>query len=146
MPRFVRILFVTAGLTVTGAIVGAICAASSLAIVLLVAEPAGSGPYFYDALAFAGYVGALLGAIATPIIAWTLLRRVTLGRAIAHSVVGTIIGGLVGATLGGDAFVVPALAGALIGFVLAALRLWHQTSSRRYRVLTSQAEGPRPVR
>ncbi len=49
-----------------------------------------------DVLAFAAYVGAVLGAVSGPVAAWLLLRDVPLGRVFITSVAGTVFGGVAG--------------------------------------------------
>jgi hypothetical protein len=127
MPRFLRIVAVTSGLVATGAVVGGACASLALALYLVATEGFPVAPHFVDALVFAGTVGATLGVISAPLIAWGLLRHVPLGRAITHSAVGAVAGGLLGAVVGGPSFIVPALGGALGGFILAATRLFLKT-------------------
>jgi len=68
--------------------------------------------------------GAMVGAFLVPIVGWVFLRRASLGRAIVETALGVLAGILVGA------FVWPSrpiyLLG-LMGFVLAAIRLWFGT-------------------
>jgi hypothetical protein len=89
--------------------------------------------------------GAALGAVIAPITAWTLMRRVPLGRALAQTAIGTTLGAAIGLAVGGffalklrslpGAFV-----GALIGFVATALRLRFATRSNRSHA--KAASGP----
>jgi hypothetical protein len=115
-PR--RVLAVTAGLILTGMVVGALCAGVALALVM-----AARGQWravFDPALwALAAAVGGAIGSVAAPLMSWLFLRRVPLGRAIVQTALGTIIGGAVTFPM----FLGP-LGGALLGFSAAALRLF----------------------
>jgi hypothetical protein len=100
MARVGRIIAVTLGLSVAGAIFGAL--AGVTALVLLVALN-GSAEFLslrtLQMLVIPAIIGASLGALGAPAIAWLLLRYVPLGKAIAWSTVGTVAGGVVGWTL-----------------------------------------------
>jgi hypothetical protein len=130
-------------LAIVGAAAGVlvVVATSGLLYILLAALDARPrslvDPFF---LAIMGGAGALVAAIVAPIVAWTLLRRVPLGKAIVWPTVGAAIGtagtfitigilpflrlpflrsliqsrfGIVGAVLGGG----------LVGLLIAAIRL-----------------------
>lgn len=119
-----RILIVTLGLMATGSAIGAVVGALSLwvATALLGVGPHGSN----GALLLAGAeAGALTGAVLAPISAWSLMRYVPLWRAIGEPALGTILGSIAGSAAaaplhGGLAW---SILGALIGFVVAAVRL-----------------------
>jgi len=117
---------VTLSLVGTGAVVGAVCGALALAIVLtLIGTPLVLlDPELY---AIGGAFGAVTGAVFAPTMSWLLLRRVPLGRAIAHTTVGAIIGGVVGFFLPvwslGFAIVPGFLWGGLLGATAAAGRI-----------------------
>src|SRR2546423_14681272 len=92
MNRPARIAAVTTGLMGAGAVCGAVTGIWSLGLVMSI-----SGPLAIDVLlVFGGMVGAVLGAIAAPILGWSLLRRVPFGRMLAVCSAGTPIGGAVG--------------------------------------------------
>ena len=76
--------------------------------------------------------GGAMGAVLTPITGWLLLRHVALGRAIVHTLLGTAIGAI------GGAFLPQAwwIAGALGGFVVAAVYL---------RIMAEPASRPAPA-
>src|SRR5256885_14482120 len=79
MKRPARIAAVTTGLMGAGAVCGAVTGIWSLGLVMSI-----SGPLAIDVLlVFGGMVGAVLGAIAAPILGWSLLRRVPFGRMLA---------------------------------------------------------------
>ena len=67
-----------------------------------------------------------------PLAGWLLMRRVPLGRAVLWTIVGTILGGLVGwfTPLGSDAVYRSLLSG-LAGFALAVLLLRRSTATRQ---------------
>ena len=134
MGRPLRIFAVTLGLAVTGAVFGALAGVVAFALGLLISQGF-LRPGDLDALPFAGGFGAIIGAIAAPAAGWLLLRRVPLGRAVAWSVLGAVTGAVAGWVLGGgfdagtngvrsfgDPFV-NAVAGALLGFLIAAVVL-----------------------
>jgi hypothetical protein len=121
------VLIVLIGLVAVGVVAGASCA---VAVVMLIGSLFGglglAGP--------AGFVGAVLGAVLAPIAGFSLLRRVALGRAILWTSVGTVLGGLIGLgwqeVLGlgrvpGDEI---GLLGPVVGFGIAAFRLWTETT------------------
>ena len=117
-------LKVTALLAGTGAVIGFVLG-SILLGVLQIWAPRGfhwrlDVPF---AMSMGGTFGAAVGAVGTPIIAWTLLRTVPLGRAIG----GTALATVTGATVGALAFGHPAIGGC-IGFLLGGLvlRLSHR--------------------
>jgi hypothetical protein len=85
----------------------------------------------------AGIVGGALGAVLLPIAGFTVLRYVPLGRALAETVIGTAIGGALGAQFLGGGWVV----GALAGFGLAAVRL--RAVAKRAR--TAARDRPEPA-
>ena len=124
MTRLERIVVVTLGLMGAGAIVGAVAGGVALAFSLLITQPGISVAGFV----FGAYVGAQLGAITAPILAWMLLRRVPLGRMFLGCSTGTAVGGVVGwVTTTAGAAVLNGLAGAVIGCIAAAVALRYRT-------------------
>jgi hypothetical protein len=123
MTRPVRIMAVTVGLTLAGAVLGGVAGAVALAIALAVTEgPAAAADA--GVLAFAAYLGAVLGAVSGPVVAWLLLRHVPLGRVFLGSVAGTVVGGVAG-WISTTAFdqIQYAVLGALAGFFTAVVAL-----------------------
>lgn len=122
LPRLIRILVVTAGLSVAGAVAGAFAGGIAFSFVLTLAGDPG---LHLDALLIAGVVGAPLGAVTAPLLAWLLLRRVPLGQMFRGLSLGTMVGGVVGwlATVSAANIVINAVASAFIGCVVAALLL-----------------------
>ncbi|HET8713095.1 MAG TPA: hypothetical protein VFM23_05370 [Gemmatimonadales bacterium] len=121
---------ITLGLVGAGAISGAAAGTIALTAALLFSPP-WSMPnvsLLLVGLWFGGVTGAPLGAIAAPLLGWTLLRRVPLGRMFAVLAAGTVIGGIVGwfGTTGGGDIVVNSIAGAALGCIVAAVNLWHR--------------------
>ena len=124
--KLMRVLAVTVGLMITGAFFASLAGAASLTTALWIEQD----PWYMLGL-FAGPVyGAPIGAVLAPVLAWTLLRRVPLGKMFVALSAGTVIGGVVGwvttfANLDGPK-VVAGLAGAVIGCLVAAIRLRYQ--------------------
>lgn len=122
MSRVMRIIAVTVGLIVGGAIAGALAGGIAFSLVLVL----GGGPGFsLDAFTIAAVFGAPLGAVAAPILAWLLLRRVSLGRMFVACGGGTMLGAVIGwfaTPLGGNVILVP-IVGAGLGCVTTAVAL-----------------------
>ena len=123
-----RILAVTAGLIVTGAAGGGVAGGSALSFCILVGSPFPSLSGLMGWFAFGGILGAVLGGVTAPILAWLLLRKVPLGRMFVVCAVGTMMGGVVGwfaTPRGGDIVLIP-LTGAFLGCLLTAIALRHR--------------------
>src|SRR5215207_10852133 len=123
--RLGRVATITLSIAAIGAIIGGILGAALLSVW---AMRLGVGGGVLQAALFGAANGAGLGAVLAPITAWTFLRRVPLGRALAHTAIGTTAGAAIGLVLGSIRF--PAIAslpagliGALVGFGAAAIRL-----------------------
>ena len=127
--RATRVALVTTGLSATGAVIGALCAASSVAIIAVAGgglETLTTGPTM-GIIELSAAAGAFVGMIGAPLLGWGLLRRVPLGRVILVTALGAIIGAVVGEwtrpfnpyprTMPG------VIAGALIGFLLSGIGL-----------------------
>jgi len=127
---------VTLGLSAGGTIVGAAAGALALGIAMV---PSGAPASAADLiiLSVPAIVGALLGAVLTPIAAWMLLRRVPLGRAFLVLAAGTIAGGVFGWLLLDRIFprhwdpIEASVAAAVFGFVVAAVALRVTVGRRR---------------
>lgn len=123
-----RVIGVTLGLSLTGAVLGGVAGAVALGIGLLF--KAGLETFSHlSVLLIPGAIGAVLGSVCAPLAGWLLLRRVPLGRAFAGLVVGTVLGGLAGwfSPLTFNVLLQP-IASAAAGFVAAAFVM-----RRRYR-------------
>jgi hypothetical protein len=134
MARTTRIIAVTLGLSVAGAVFGALAGAIALALSLLLT---GGGNVFSAETVFVlsipAKLGGSLGAIGAPAVAWILLRRVPLGKAVLVTTIGTVTGGVTGWIVGEALRAVNgptepfgnelsgAILGAVAGFVAAAL-------------------------
>lgn len=119
MIRTHRIVAVTAGLALTGVVVGAVLGGIILTALVLASDPNPTAASVLFLFPVGAIFGASVGVVFAPIAAWTLLRRIPLGRAIAGAAIGTALGAVVG---GFVAFVGPILGG-IGGFVLGVLRL-----------------------
>src|ERR1051326_1958614 len=134
-PRLERVVAVTAGLALTGAVAGAFCAAVAVTVIVLIEAKVTfiSSAEFLQLLGIVAAVGAATGVVAAPALAWGLLRRIPLGRAILVTSVGTIIGLILGEMLfplNPYRKVIPgAILGGWLGFLLAGVAL--RVRSRR---------------
>ena len=133
--RLRRILVVTAGLTVTGAIAGAITAMVAVTIVMLIVTGLSALADLGWVMGFAAMLGAPIGAVILPLEAWVLLRRVPLWRALAETAAGTLLGAVAFALLSPGPII-----GAVIGFTLAAIRL--RIASRGGQSLGGRVSDP----
>ena len=127
--RDARIAIVTASLSAAGALIGAVCAASSVAIIAVLA---GGATALTSAgtpglLAIAAGAGAFVGIIGAPMLGWGLLREVPLGRVILVTALGTVGGAVIGEWarfLNPYAAIIPSVvAGAFAGFLLSGIAL-----------------------
>jgi hypothetical protein len=94
MNRPGRVLAVTFGLVAAGTILGAVAGAVAFTLAIVLSE--GPTSFFVGGTVIAAAVGAVLGSVTAPAIAWLLLRHVPLGRMFVGSVVGTVVGGALG--------------------------------------------------
>lgn len=133
MTRLGRIITVTLGLSVAGAIFGALAGVIGLVVLTVLT---GGGLPMLDMAVVPAILGAAFGAVGAPAIAWLLLRYVPLGKAVAWSTVGTAAGGVGGWLLATavdraspalatalESQVKGAILGAIAGFLTAALIL-----------------------
>jgi hypothetical protein len=118
MQRTLRVVQITAGLAVAGAVFGALAAAIACAVWLTVDFGAPTAVHELQILAWAGAVGGVLGAALGPAAAWLLLRRVPLGRAVLGATGGAVVGGAGAALAGGFP-----PGGAVLGLIVAAALL-----------------------
>ena len=139
-----RIVLVTAGLSATGGVVGALSAASAVGAIFLLSggsDALTSGP-MPGLLAVAAGFGAFCGIIGAPVLGWGLLRRVPSGRAILWTAVGTVVGALSGELLQSLTPFAPAVpgvfVGAFLGFVGAGIGL-HLQSQRAQATVVEEA-------
>jgi hypothetical protein len=119
-----RVVGVTAGLAVASAVAGGLVANVVLATAMVVTQgplAVSRDPFVY---LVGGAVGGACGLVCGPLAAWTLLRKVPLGRAILEPSIAAAIGGALGLLL------VPRIwgpiGGAIAGLLLAAFRLRRQ--------------------
>ncbi|HEU0015706.1 MAG TPA: hypothetical protein VFQ45_18660 [Longimicrobium sp.] len=118
-----RILLVTLGLSVAGAIVGtAVGWAVLVSWGLFDGVIAVTDPFVVE---FAFIVAGRMGAVLGPVAAWLLMRHVPIGRAIGGTALGTFAGGIAGIALVID----PVLSG-MAGFAAAAV--WLRAATPRH--------------
>ncbi|MFN8572177.1 MAG: hypothetical protein U0132_08975 [Gemmatimonadaceae bacterium] len=129
-----RFLAITAGLSLTGAIVGAVAgvAAGFLGSLFSSGITAALDPIGYDLAAVAG---AMVGAVVAPLYSWLVLRTVPLGRAIAWTAIGTVIGGAGGVLLPAGNPIVTSIA----GFMLSGAAVRVYTHVRQGRLPTGES-------
>ena len=141
--RLRRIIAVTAGLSVVGFILGA--ALGALIFGAANAVAAGVLPTFRLPVLNAAMGCGALGLVLAPLAAWTLMRHVPLWRALGETALGTALGGILGYLVPPGSWpfpfpFVPPLLLALVGFVVAALRL-RLTHRARSAVTPADAEA-----
>ena len=129
-----RVATITLSIAAIGAVIGGALGAALLAVWALRLRI--SGREFITGAGTGAGVGAALGAVLAPITAWAFLRRVPLGRALAQTSIGTTLGAAVGLVVGTFAWATPTttlvgLAGALLGFLVAAIHLRFATRTRK---------------
>ena len=111
-----RVLGITAGLSVAGAVAGSVV---GVGMTLITGGFHGAASVAHVLLAPAA-VGAACGAVFFPVGAWMLMRRVPLGRALLWTLAPSALGAAAG--LGFIGMTAPiGIGGAAIGFVAAAL-------------------------
>ncbi|HKO48663.1 MAG TPA: hypothetical protein VJV79_13120 [Polyangiaceae bacterium] len=117
----VRLVVVTGGLALAGAMVGALAGATALATVMVLSSDVARSS---DLLAIAGQVGAFLGSISAPLVIWVMLPRVPLGYAFLRLTLSTIVSGVLGwfAFSSLDMILGPTIA-AFVGFIASAVVL-----------------------
>ena len=120
--RLGRVATITLSIALIGAIIGGVMGTALGALMTF--------PNFVtDVLGVEAASGAAIGAVLAPIAAWAFLRRVSLGKALAQTTIGTTAGAAVGLLLDKASWTLEyrqvslALVGALIGFLAAAIRL-----------------------
>lgn len=132
--RLGRAAVITLSIAAVGALMGGVIGAALVAAWGLVLGVGGRS--VAEGAAVGSANGAALGAVIAPITAWTLMRRVPLGRALAQTAIGTTLGAAIGLAVG-SFFALKlrslpgAFLGALIGFVATALRLRFATRPSR---------------
>jgi len=96
--RLARIVAITAGLGATGAVVGGCCAAIAVTVISIVETKSAFifSVEFFRLLGIVALAGAMTGIVGAPALAWGLLRRVPLGRAIVVTAIATIAGAILG--------------------------------------------------
>lgn len=97
MTRTQTALVVTAGTVAAGGVIGALSGVAALGAVALVVYRIAIPTIL---IPIASAVGASLGACLAPLIAWTLLREVPIGRAIIILAAAAGIGGAIGLLVG----------------------------------------------
>jgi len=123
MSRYnpIRLVLVTAGLALAGAVVGAVAGATALATVMVLSSDIARSSQL---LTIAGQVGAFLGLISAPLVVWVILPRVPLGHAFLRLTLSTIVSGVLGwfAFSSLDVILGPTIA-AFVGFIANAVAL-----------------------
>lgn len=132
-----RAIWVTLGLTVAGAVFGAMAGAVAQVAWMLVEW---DGWFRYpEVLLFGTALGAVAGAVLAPLTAWLLMRHVPLGLAFGGTLLGTVAGAAVGATIGS---LPGAIYGGFIGYAASALVLRFRVA-RPPKAISRAADRPR---
>ena len=122
-----RVTLVALGLVPAGAVAGFVAGALGVGIWVAVTEGVA---HAFDPATWlvAGSVGAGLGAVLLPLAGFTVLRRAPLGKVLLETILGTALGGAIGAVL--SPFGVGWFTGALAGFALSVGHLWWRARRR----------------
>jgi len=144
--RLTRIVDVTAGLAVAGAVGGAVSGVLIVAAVRVI-EAGITGFFGLDALVplgAAAAVGTLIGLVAAPLLSWGILRRVPLGKALLATAIGTVSGAVLGELVwpsNPHMIGLPrAFLGGFVGFVVGGV-VARLMSRRRMPSATERVEG-----
>ena len=122
-----RVTMVALGLVPAGAVAGFV--AGALGVSIWVGLTEGVAHAFDPATwLVAGSVGAGLGAVLLPLAGFTVLRRAPLGKVLLETILGTALGGAIGAVL--SPFGAGWFTGALAGFALSVGHLWWRARRR----------------
>jgi len=122
-----RVTLVALGLVPAGAVAGFV--AGALGVSIWVGLTEGVAHAFDPATwLVAGSVGAGLGAVLLPLAGFTVLRRAPLGKVLLETILGTALGGAIGAVL--SPFGAGWFTGALAGFALSVGHLWWRSRRR----------------
>jgi hypothetical protein len=113
--RVATVTAVTVGLVGAGAVFGAAAGGLAVTAGVLITEHEVAG------FAFGAFIGAPLGAIMAPTLAWTLLPRVPLGKMFVRCATGTVVGGVIGWIINPVFGLLGAVTGCLISCLALAL-------------------------
>lgn len=122
-----RVTLVALGLVPAGAVAGFVAGALGVSIWVGVTEGVAHA-FSPGAWLVAGAIGAGLGAVLLPLAGFTLLRRAPLGKVLLETIIGTALGGAIGAVL--SPFGAGWFTGALAGFALSVGHLWWRARRR----------------
>jgi hypothetical protein len=122
-----RVTLVALGLVPAGAVAGFVAGALGVSIWVGVTEGIAHA-FSPGAWLVAGAIGAGLGAVLLPLAGFTLLRRAPLGKVLLETIIGTALGGAIGAVL--SPFGAGWFTGALAGFALSVGHLWWRARRR----------------
>ncbi|HYQ03411.1 MAG TPA: hypothetical protein VER96_32275 [Polyangiaceae bacterium] len=122
LQRPFRLLTITLGLALAGTLFGGLAGGAGLAIALFFSPHQWRG--CYEFCEFAASVGAVLGMVGAPAVAWVMLRRVPLGRLFTLLTLGTTLSAVFGWFAFSQIDVIwgPTFAG-FVGFMATAIAL-----------------------
>src|SRR5262249_49334024 len=130
-----RIIAVTVGLMLAGAALGALCGVATVAPVIAGAATNARSWNDWSGIllmtATAGAFGGVIGTVLGPILAWTLLRRVPLGRVFRTAVRGTLAGSFAGCTVMVNPLIPgpgSVILGGVVGLIASCLVLRHRAA------------------
>jgi hypothetical protein len=117
----VRVVTVTLGLVGAGAVAGALVAMTTFAAATLVLGELSN--ISWRGFLFVGAVGGAFGLTLGPLVAWTLLRKVPLGKAVLFPSLGAAVGSAIGLALS-PLTPLAVFVGGVIGMLVPAVWLW----------------------
>ena len=123
-----RVTLVALGLVPAGAVAGFV--AGALGVSIWVGTDGGPRPCVRRWVRGSSPArwAAGLGAVLLPLAGFTLLRRVPLGKVLLETILGTALGGAIGAVM--SPFGAGWFTGALAGFALSVAHLWWRSRRR----------------
>lgn len=119
------------GVAALGAFAGGIAGGISAAVIAAIVAHETRILLDWSPYLFGAEFGAPLGAILFPLAAWTLMRRVSFGRAAFGTIAGAFIGGFAGYFITSTANALWfSIAGGVLGVALAATWMWMRSRAK----------------
>lgn len=122
---------VTLGLAATGGVAGALAGGVTGVLVALPLSGSMGMSIGLDVFSFGAMIGGTLGTLLLPIAAWTLMRHVPFGKALAGTIAGALVGGFMGYFMIDDKYVlVRSVVVGILGFCVSAYVLRRRALAR----------------